>query len=107
MFDLGTLYAENPQEWSVDDVYYWAIGKVGVDEESASALKNQNVDGNSLLNLTKEEISQMVPRFAMKLATTIQNLRNHWAKRIACMRSDTHTYLIMNNNNLLVFVCQH
>jgi hypothetical protein len=57
LFDLNPN-TENPEEWSVDDVYYWAIGKVGVDEESASILKSRNVDGKTLLTLTKAELIQ-------------------------------------------------
>jgi hypothetical protein len=55
------IFVENPVDWSVDDVYYWAIGKVGVDEESASILKNRNVDGKALWNLNKIEILNKSP----------------------------------------------
>jgi hypothetical protein len=69
------IFIENPQEWSVDDVYYWAIGKVGVDEESASVLKSRNVDGKALWIYTYDELKQIVPSFAIKLALAIEKLK--------------------------------
>jgi hypothetical protein len=71
----------------VDDVYYWAIGKVGVDEESASVLKSQNVNGKLLWTYTYDKLKQIVPNFAEQLSISIKTLKNQWAKRIACMRN--------------------
>jgi hypothetical protein len=69
------IFVENPEEWSVDDVYYWAIGKVGVDEESASVLKSRNVDGKALWTYTYDKLNQIVPNFAIKLALAIWELQ--------------------------------
>jgi hypothetical protein len=61
----------------VDDVYYWAIGKVNVDEESASVLKSRNVDGKLLLTLTEEKLLKKPYKLAgsaVKLASAIEEL---------------------------------
>lgn len=72
---MATLYAENPQEWSVDHVYHWAIGEVDINQESAAKLKNRNIDGKALLTSTVEEICQIVPDFSFKLSRAINNLK--------------------------------
>jgi hypothetical protein len=70
------ICVENPEDWSVDDVYYWAIGKVGVDEESASVLKSQNVNGKALFNLTEEALNKILPLgSAINLARAIETLK--------------------------------
>jgi hypothetical protein len=91
------IFVENPVDWSVDDVYYWAIGKVGVDEEIASVLKSRNVNGKLLWTLTEDDLKQTIPNFAKQLSISIKTLRNEWAKRIACMRNtQTNTHLSHN-----------
>jgi hypothetical protein len=78
------IFVENPQDWSVDDVYYWAIGKVGVDEESASVLKSQNVNGKALWALTEEKLIKspynMSGGPATQLALAIENLKSKLLK---------------------------
>jgi hypothetical protein len=74
---------------------------VGVDEEIASVLKSQNVDGKKLWTLTKDELLKspynMPDGSATNLASAIKTLRNEWAKRIACMRNtQTNTHLSYN-----------
>jgi hypothetical protein len=73
------IFVENPEEWSVDDVYYWAIGKVGVDDESASVLKSQNVNGKALCTLTEEKLLKepykMPDGSAINLASAIGTLK--------------------------------
>jgi hypothetical protein len=70
----------------VDDVYYWAIGKVGVDEESASVLKSQNVNGKALWTYTYDKLKQIVPNFAEQLSNvinkmvTFQHFFGQWVK---------------------------
>jgi hypothetical protein len=70
------IFVENPEEWSVDDVYYWAIGKVEVDEESASLLKSRNVDGQVLWTYTYDMLNQIIPKFSFKLASAIKVLKD-------------------------------
>jgi hypothetical protein len=73
------IFVENPEEWSVDDVYYWAIGKVGVDEEIASVLKSQNVNGKALWTFTEDKLLKepykMPGGSAIALALAIEKLK--------------------------------
>jgi hypothetical protein len=76
-------------------VYRWAIEKVGLDAEDATILKTQKVDGETLLTLTKEELIKspynMPGGPATKLARAIKELKNDYAKRIACMCENRYT----------------
>jgi hypothetical protein len=88
-------------------VYKWALESVDLDTEDALILKNQEVDGKALLDLTEEKLQKILPLGpAIKLSMAIKAMKNEWAKRIACMRS-IHIYFIIYNNDLLLFVCQH
>jgi hypothetical protein len=73
------IFVENPQEWSVDDVYYWAIGKVGIDEESASVLRREAVNGIKLIGLNEEQLRSSpynLSRFATDLTLAIIKLKS-------------------------------
>jgi hypothetical protein len=85
------MYVENPNEWTIDQVYHWAMEKVFLLREDANILKQQKVDGKTLLALTKDKLLKEPYKMpfgsATKLASAIKTLRNEWAKRIACMRN--------------------
>jgi hypothetical protein len=81
-------HVENPNEWTIDQVYHWAMEKVGLDKEDANILKQQKVKGTTLLTLTDEKLLKILPLGpANELASAIKTLRNEWAKHIACMRN--------------------
>jgi hypothetical protein len=110
------IFVENLVDWSVDDVYYWAIGKVDVDEESASVLKSQKVNGKKLWTLTEDKLKQIVPNFAFKLAITIRQLlplcvpgefRSYWSVLsifltfdlfpfLYCLEMNSHTQCLVD-----------
>jgi len=91
-------HTENPNDWTIDQVYKWAIDVVKLDQDDASILRNNKVDGPALLTLTEEKLLKILPLgSATKLASAIKTLRNEWAKRIACMRNtQTNTHLSHN-----------
>jgi hypothetical protein len=84
-------HTENPNDWTIDQVYQWAIDVVGISKKTAQILRDNEVDGSTLLTLTKEELLKEPYKMpggpATKLASAIKTLKNEWAKRIACMRN--------------------
>jgi hypothetical protein len=72
---LSVALPEDPNDWTVDDVYLWAIESVGLDTEDASILKNQKVNGKALLTLTEEELQKILPLGPATLETAIKELK--------------------------------
>jgi hypothetical protein len=73
---LSVALPEDPNDWTVDDVYLWAIESVGLDTEGASILKNQKVNGKALLTLTEEELQKILPLGpATLVATAIKEMK--------------------------------
>jgi hypothetical protein len=62
--------------WTSKEVFQWA--KIITDEEEATKLRNQKVDGEVLLTLTKEELRSLsIPLgSATKLASAITKLKS-------------------------------
>ena len=52
------VLGQNPLEWSVDDVVYWATNVVKIDEEDAEKLRSQKIKGTSLQEMTKEDFER-------------------------------------------------
>ena len=44
--------------WTTEQVYQWAVEKVGIDEEDADKLLKQKIDGNRLTGLTEETLER-------------------------------------------------
>jgi hypothetical protein len=82
---------EEPYQWTIEDVYHWAVEVAGISEKSASILRDNEVDGESLLSMSEEKFIKspynMPGGSATKLSMAIKSLRNEWAKRIACMKN--------------------
>jgi hypothetical protein len=55
------IYTEDPTKWSIEEVYRWATKIVGLSVKSASILRDNQVDGDVLLTLTKEELLKILP----------------------------------------------
>jgi len=77
--NVSVALPEDPNRWTIDDVYRWSIESVGISEQSALILKNQEVDGKALLTLTEEELVKhpcnMPGGPATLVAMAIQNLK--------------------------------
>ena len=57
------VLGQNPLEWSVDDVVYWAINVVKIDEKHAKKLAMQEIKGTSLSEMTEEKfMADGIPR---------------------------------------------
>jgi hypothetical protein len=100
-------------------VYQWAIDVVRTSKKTAQILRDNEVDGSTLLTLTEDKLLKKPYKMpggpATKLASAIKTLRNEWAKRIACMRNtqaNKHichiiydVYFISIYVEILIFYC--
>ena len=70
--------ADDVREFTVEDVLKWASESVGIDDEDAKKLVDQEIDGEALLKVTKEDLMQVdIPIGpAIKLMKAIKVLLN-------------------------------
>ena len=47
------------KKMNIDEVYEWIKKDVGIDEEEAIKLKNQEINGSTLLTLTEENLKEV------------------------------------------------
>jgi len=67
------LHLSDPFEWSVDDVVKWAVEYVGVSRKNANKLREQEIDGAHLPDLTAE---MMVKLCGISAAAAV-DIMNH------------------------------
>ena len=51
--------ADVVRKFTVEDVRQWAVVTVGIDDEDAKKLVDQEIDGEALLKVTKEDLMQV------------------------------------------------
>ena len=52
------VYRLDHTVWTTEQVYQWAVEKVGIDQEDAVKLKKHKLDGSMLTGLTEEKLER-------------------------------------------------